>query len=146
MRVDKMTMAASVEGRAPFLDHRLVELAARLPLDMHWREGEGKLLLKRALDGIVPGWVLERKKQGFGAPVWRWLETLRPLAERELLRPAMADHLETANVRALLDGPRTVQTGFELWILLNFALWHRHFVEGADLRDSSLMAVTGAAA
>lgn len=135
MRVDKMTMAASVEGRAPFLDHHLVELAARLPLHLHWSQSGGKLVLKRALAGIVPESVLRRRKQGFGAPVWRWQGSLRRIAERELFRAPVLDLFDRAALRQLLDRPATTRHGFELWVLLNFALWHRHWIEGDDLRD-----------
>ncbi len=143
MRIDKMTMASSVEARAPFLDPQLVEFAARLPLPLHWANGEGKLLLKRALTGSVPDWVLARKKQGFGAPVWRWLSSLRPIAEQELLRPALFEYFEPAEVRSLLDRAQATRSGFEFWVLLNFALWHRHWIEGDDLRESPMFSTHG---
>lgn len=141
MRVDKMTMAASVEARAPFLDHRLVEFAARLPIGMHWRPGAGKLVLKAALAGIVPQAVLARPKQGFGAPVWRWMKSLRAVAERELFRDPITAYLDAGAMRKLLDGPATTRRGFELWVLLNFALWHRHWIEGEDLDEVRSIAV-----
>ena len=72
MRVDKMTMAASVEGRAPFLDRDLVEYVARLPLSVRYAAGVTKAPLKGAMRGLVPDDVLDRPKKGFGAPVWRW--------------------------------------------------------------------------
>jgi asparagine synthase (glutamine-hydrolysing) len=133
MRIDKMTMASSVEARAPFLDHHLVEFAARLPLSLHWSNGSGKRTLKRAFRGVVPDSVLMRKKQGFGAPVWRWSSSLREIAERELLREPIFEHLNEQGLRHLLDEPS--RRGWELWVVLNFALWHRHWIEGDDLRD-----------
>ena len=135
MRIDKMTMAASVEARAPFLDHRLVEFAARLPLSLHWAEGGGKRILKGAFRSVVPASVLARPKRGFGAPVWRWTSTLRPLAERELLRAEMYDYFDDAALRGLVAGPESTRRGFEFWVLLNFALWHRHWIERDDLRE-----------
>ena len=141
MRVDKMTMAASVEARAPYLDHRLVEFAARLPIGMHWRPGAGKLVLKAALAGIVPETILARPKQGFGAPVWRWMKSLRAVAERELFREPITTFLDASAMRALLDGPANTRRGFELWVLLNFALWHRHWIEGEDLDEVRSIAV-----
>lgn len=68
MRVDKMTMASSVEARAPYLDPQLFEFAARLPFSLHWDDGEGKRILKRAFRDVVPREVLARKRRGFGAP------------------------------------------------------------------------------
>jgi asparagine synthase (glutamine-hydrolysing) len=135
MRIDKMTMAASVEARAPFLDHRLVEFAARLPLSFHWANAGGKRILKRALSGVVPEQVLARRKQGFGAPVWRWSSSLRTLAEGELLREPIFQYVNPDGLRRLIDNGQTSRRGWELWILLNFALWHRHWIEGEDLRD-----------
>ena len=72
MRVDKMTMATSVEARVPFLDRELVEFALALPADMKVRGGVGKWLLKRTVDGLLPSDIVHRKKQGFGAPVSEW--------------------------------------------------------------------------
>jgi asparagine synthase (glutamine-hydrolysing) len=137
MRIDKMTMASSVEARAPYLDPQLVEFAARLPLGLHWNDGQGKLILKRAFSGTVPAFVLERKKQGFGAPVQRWQKSLRGLAGHELLRDPILDYLRPQAVRELFDGEQAGR-GFEFWLLLNFALWHRHWIEGEDLRESWL--------
>jgi asparagine synthase (glutamine-hydrolysing) len=135
MRVDKMTMAASVEARAPFLDHRLVEFASRLPASFHWKDGRGKQILKRALAPVVPQFVLARKKQGFGAPVWRWSSNLRELAGSQLVRRPILEYLNEESLRSLLAAPTSFRQSWELWILLNFALWHRHWIEGEDLRE-----------
>jgi asparagine synthase (glutamine-hydrolysing) len=138
MRIDKMTMASSVEARAPFLDPQLVEFAAQLPLSLHWANGVGKRLLKRAFTGPVPEFVLARRKQGFGAPVQRWLSSLQPIAEKEVLRKPIFDYLDEEALRTLLRGVPKTRQGFEFWVILNFALWHRHWIEGDDLRDSAL--------
>jgi asparagine synthase (glutamine-hydrolysing) len=136
MRIDKMTMASSVEARAPYLDPQLVEFAARLPLSLHWADGFGKLILKHAFRGSVPEFVLARRKQGFGAPVWRWLASLRSIGEQELLRGPLFEYLNPTTVRRLLDREQKTRSGFEFWVLLNFALWHWHWIEGDDLRES----------
>src|SRR6185503_1369564 len=73
MRVDKMAMAASVEGRVPFLDHKLVELALSTPAAMHVAGGELKHLLKLALRGVIPNEVIDRPKQGFSLPMHEWM-------------------------------------------------------------------------
>ena len=75
MRVDKMLMATSVEGREPFLDHHLVEFALALPPEMKVRDGVGKVLLKQAVDGLLPHDLVYRKKMGFGAPVSEWFRS-----------------------------------------------------------------------
>lgn len=138
MRIDKMTMASSVEARAPYLDPQLVEFAARLPFSLHWDDGEGKRILKRAFRDVVPREVLARKKRGFGAPVWRWSASLRTIAESELMREPIFDYFSP---RALPEFLATSKgRGPDFWILLNFALWHRHWIEGDDLRESSSFA------
>jgi hypothetical protein len=140
MRIDKMTMASSVEARAPYLDPQLVEFAAQLPLQLHWSDGEAKRILKRAFRGSVPDAVLDRPKQGFGAPVWRWLASLRGIGEQELLRDPIFEYLDRDAVRTLIDRSQSTRSGFEFWVLLNFALWHRHWIEGDDLRESAAFA------
>src|SRR3989441_5101106 len=72
MRVDKMTMATSVEARVPFLDHELVEFAIALPPQLKVRDGVGKYLLKKAVEGLLPHEIIYRPKQGFGAPIAEW--------------------------------------------------------------------------
>lgn len=136
MRVDKMTMASSVEARAPFLDPQLVEFAARLPLSAHWTDNGGKRILKRAFTGVVPDVVLRRPKKGFGAPVWRWLSSLQTIADHYVLREPLYDYFEPGALRQLLNPRRERRQGIEFWVILNFALWHQHWIEGQDLHES----------
>ena len=100
MRVDKMTMATSVEARVPFLDHELVEFAMALPPEMKVRDGVGKYLLKRAVDGPAPADdIVYRKKQGFGAPVSEWFRgELGERAQREI-RELVARRARPARLR-----------------------------------------------
>jgi asparagine synthase (glutamine-hydrolysing) len=135
MRIDKMTMAASVEARAPFLDPQLVEFAARLPLALHLANGSGKRILKRAFRDVVPEFVLARPKQGFGAPVRRWLSSLQAVAQVELLHDRLFDFFDESALRQVLGQTPTPHRGVEFWVLLNFALWHRHWIEREDLRE-----------
>ncbi len=135
MRVDKMTMAHSVEARVPFLDRDLVEFVTRLPPELQLAQGQGKHILKTALRGIVPDWVLGRRKQGFAAPVERWSQSLQPALRASLLRPGISEIFDPTVTTALLDAPVTPRRGFELWVLLNFALWHYHWIEGGDSRE-----------
>ena len=83
MRLDKVTMANSVEGREPFLDHRLVELALALPPHLKHRDGVGKWTLRRAMRGILPDELIDRSKQGIGTPMEEWLRD-RPAPSRTL--------------------------------------------------------------
>jgi asparagine synthase (glutamine-hydrolysing) len=87
-KFDRASMAVNLETRVPFLDHRVAELAARIPIAMKIREGRGKHILRRLLDRHVPRELVDRPKAGFGVPVGEWIKgPLRPWAE-ELLDPA----------------------------------------------------------
>ncbi len=72
MRVDKMAMGVSLEGRVPFLDHKFVELAMSIPSAMKTRNGTLKHILKKAVRGVIPDELIDRKKQGFGVPIYEW--------------------------------------------------------------------------
>jgi asparagine synthase (glutamine-hydrolysing) len=133
MRVDKMTMATSVEARVPFLDRELVEFALALPMDMKVRGGIGKWLLKRAVGGLLPAEIVNRAKQGFGAPVAEWFrgdlgrraqQEIRgsSLAERGLLDYGRVDELWAAHRAGVADW------SFQLWNLYNVSAWHDHWV------------------
>ena len=73
-RTDKMTMAASVEARVPFMDHKLVEFMMQVPMKFKYRQGQTKYILKKAAEGIVPNDIIYRKKVGFASPVTRWFK------------------------------------------------------------------------
>src|SRR5690606_38884252 len=82
VKVDRAAMAALLETRAPFLDHRIVEFAWRVPLALKIRGGESKWLLRRVLDRYVPRRLVERAKSGFAVPLHAWLRgPLRDWAE-----------------------------------------------------------------
>lgn len=130
MKVDKMTMAASLEARCPFLDQRLVEYAATLPSSLKRRGGDGKRVLRQALRGLVPDTLLDRPKHGFEVPIRRWLMgPLAQLAGDLLLTDGAAIHayLAPAAVRSLWKRVQVrddTQSARQLWLLLNLALWH----------------------
>jgi asparagine synthase (glutamine-hydrolysing) len=73
VKSDRTAMMHSVEARAPFLDLDVVDLARRIPSRLKLKNGQAKFVLKTALKGLLPDWVLQRRKQGFGVPVGRWL-------------------------------------------------------------------------
>ncbi len=126
--VDRLSMAHSVEVRPPFLDHRLIELAATIPGHLKINQNGVKQLLKRAVRGIVPDAVIDRPKEGFLMPTSQWiLDKLRPYARKRLAPERLALHglLEPAQVAALLDGAPYAgsRQGDRLWNLLMFQLW-----------------------
>jgi asparagine synthase (glutamine-hydrolysing) len=130
MKVDKTTMAASLEARCPFLDQRLIEFVARLPTAMKIGPGGSKLLLRQALRGLVPDALLDRRKHGFEVPVRKWMLTdLAGLVESLLLAPGapIGQHLDLAVVRRLwrrLVAHNDGQLARQVWTLLNLAVWH----------------------
>jgi asparagine synthase (glutamine-hydrolysing) len=123
MRVDKMSMATGLEARVPFLDHRLVELVMGLPTAMKLGDGTLKHLLKKAVRGLIPDAVIDRRKQGFGVPVTEWLAgELGRRVRRELEAFCVETrYFDRRAVARLFDAGRTT----EVWCLFNLALWWR---------------------
>ncbi len=136
MRVDKITMATSVEARVPFLDHHLVEFALSLPREMKYRDGQTKYLLKRALEGIIPDRVIGRKKRGFGVPINEWMfGRMSGFVEDSLLNGSLRrlELFDYDYIKLLLAQHRQgrVNNSFFLWSLLNLSLWYERWIEGS---------------
>jgi asparagine synthase (glutamine-hydrolysing) len=135
-KVDRMSMAVSLEARVPILDHLFVEWVTSLPLDWKLRGGARKYILRQLAGRLgVPHAALARRKRGFTPPLRHWLRSeLRDEFVRILLEPRTLQrgYLQAAGVRQLLDAH--LQGRFDhsdvLWQLLVFELWHRNFVEG----------------
>lgn len=134
MRVDKITMATSVEARVPFLDHHLVEYAMSLPVDLKIRGTSGKHILKQALTKVLPEDLLYRPKRGFGAPIREWLrgasgEMLGSMIMNSSLR--RRELFNYAFIQKLLDEHRRGgrDWSFQLWALLNVSLWYDRWFE-----------------
>ncbi|MBI5574857.1 MAG: asparagine synthase (glutamine-hydrolyzing) [Deltaproteobacteria bacterium] len=132
-KVDRASMAYSLEARVPLLDHRIVEFAARLPMDLKVRGGETKYLLRKVLYRLVPKELIDRPKMGFGIPVNRWLRNeLKPLLEEYLgedrvrregfLLPEGVSRV----VEEHLSGRQDHQ--YRLWALLVFAMWRERYL------------------
>ena len=135
-KVDRSTMALSIEGREPMLDHRLVEFAYSLPFRLRRGELGSKHLLRKVLYKHVPRELIERPKAGFTPPIARWMsgalrsllnEHLNPvrIARQGLLDPAM---VQTVRRRFEAGDPFSVQ---RVWLLLAFQLWHARWMEGS---------------
>jgi len=133
-KVDRASMAVSLEVRAPFLDPRVAEFAASLPGNYKLRGHKTKYILKKAVKELMPPFVTRRGKKGFGVPVAEWLkEKLRPLA-RDLLSPERVRRAGVFNptfVARLQDEHERGMANHRklLWTLLMFELWHESFVE-----------------
>jgi asparagine synthase (glutamine-hydrolysing) len=133
VKVDRMSMANSLEVRSPLLDYRVVEFAAALPAALKIRRTDKKYLLKKAFGKVLPEEIFRRPKHGFTVPLDRWFRSeIRELAQRSLLgSPALAEFLDPSSVRKLWDQHQRgeAQRGQLLWSLLMFALWHRNHEE-----------------
>ena len=128
VKVDRATMAVALEARAPYLDHRVVEFAARLPMNMKFRDGQGKWILRRLLEWYVPKELTDRPKKGFSLPIGDWLRgPLRDWAEDLLherrLKGEGFFHAGTVRQRweEHLSGRRDLR--HHLWALLMFQAW-----------------------
>jgi asparagine synthase (glutamine-hydrolysing) len=134
MRIDRFSMASGVEARVPFLAPELVRYVNDLPLDHKLRRGVGKRVLREAVAGLVPDRVLSRPKQGFGAPVFEWMGSRTGALLAELLDdPAIGGYFDGSELRRLLAAENAAESAFLTWPILNFALWHRHWIQGEDL-------------
>jgi asparagine synthase (glutamine-hydrolysing) len=132
VKADKMTMANSLELRVPFLDPEVFAVASGLPQSQKLAEGTTKYALRRALDGIVPAHVLNRRKLGFPVPIRHWLRDEMYTWARDIVRDSQADHLiDLAAVQRMLDAHRAgpIDHSRRIWTLLVFLLWHGIFVE-----------------
>jgi asparagine synthase (glutamine-hydrolysing) len=127
MRVDKMSMGASLESRVPFLDHKFVELAMSIPSEMKMKNGTLKYILKKAVRGVIPDEIIDRKKQGFAAPIKEWFdESLGDVAYQELKDFCLStDLLDWKEVEKLLKSEKRSNA----WPLLNVAKWWSVYIK-----------------
>lgn len=135
MRVDKITMAHSLEARVPFLDHRLVEYTMRIRPELKRKSyNESKYLLKKGVDSLLPHEIIYRKKQGFAAPVSEWIRgpwynyTVSSILESPLITSGL---LNDAYFRVMLNDHKQQKGkhGKALYSALNAALWHKVWME-----------------
>jgi asparagine synthase (glutamine-hydrolysing) len=135
MKQDQMSMATSIESRVPFLDHKLVEFAARLPDAWKLRGWTTKRVLRESMKGLLPESILSRPKMGFPVPFASWTRGAwngvardvlldRRSVERGLIDPPAVEALLTAHAEGRTEG------GDRIWSLLNLELWHRTFIDG----------------
>ena len=128
VKVDRASMGVSLETRAPFLDHRVVELAARIPIEQKINNGKGKQILRKILYQYVPRELIERPKQGFGIPLGDWLRgPLKDWAEDMLNQDKLENEgffspsIVRKTWREHLKGKRNWE--HKIWNLLMFQSW-----------------------
>lgn len=133
MKQDQMSMAASIESRVPFLDHKLVEFTAQMPINMKLRGKQTKWILREAMRGVLPAEILERPKMGFPVPLGDWLRGAFKsiveeyvLSERALSRGIFAPDA----VRDLAARHNAGEDHAErMFFLINFEIWQRRFID-----------------
>ena len=134
-KVDRASMAHSLEVRVPLLDHEVMEFAASLSPTLKLRGGTGKYVLKRAVGGLLPQETLTRTKMGFSVPLARWLRgELRPVFEERMFSKDsfVSDLFDPEPIRAWWDRHQSGASDYapELWSLLMLESWGRRFIRG----------------
>jgi len=133
-KVDRMSMAHSLETRVPLLDHKLVEFAATIPPELRLRGGTTKYIFKRAMRGILPDEIIDRPKRGFTVPLGRWFRSQLGNFVQEILLS------ETCRQRGIMNTAYIEQMvtrrhhrgdlDIHLWTIISFELWCRIFLDG----------------
>ncbi len=134
VKVDRMSMATSLEARTPLLDHKLIEFVTQIPTKYKLNGLETKHIFKKSLEGIVPKEILYREKQGFGVPIGEWINTkLRDRIHGTLSEPKTLQrgYFDAKYIQTLLDEHSSGRrdNSHHLWILWMLELWHRKFVD-----------------
>ena len=129
MKVDKMTMAASIEARTPFMDHKLVEFANTLSPGLRLN----KNILKKSLAGILPKEILYRKKHGFAVPIGDWFdgemkEICMDLIEDNTIKKYFRENI----LHNIIKDVKKVRNDHKLWSLINFEIWHAMFIDSVN--------------
>ncbi len=133
-KVDRMSMAHSIESRVPLLDNRVIDFAATLPAHLKIANGRRKHVLKEAVRSLLPPGIIDRKKQGFGVPLGVWFrggltdvfsDVLKSARTRQrgYFEPAFVDRLVDEHLAGRRDHT------LRLWQLMVFELWHRHYLD-----------------
>ncbi len=134
VKMDVATMANSLESRSPFLDHKVMELAARIPPSLKVHVNGGKWILKEAMKGFIPDEILYRRKMGFGVPLSQWFKTsLKDFLRDTLLsrRAAERGYFSHKEVERLVNEHQNniKDHGYKLWALMMFELWNNVYVD-----------------
>jgi len=133
-KVDRMSMAVSLEARAPLLDHKLIDFVTSIPASLKLSGMETKYLFKQAVKDIVPSEILNRPKQGFGVPIQEWINLQLKSRIRDTLsdtRTQQRGYINSDFLNVLLDEHERGRRdhSMRLWALLMFELWHRQFLD-----------------
>jgi asparagine synthase (glutamine-hydrolysing) len=137
-KVDRMTMASSIEARSPLLDHEFIELVARIPSSLKLKRGQTKYIFKKSLEGLVPDEILHRPKQGFGVPVNEWINSKlrgRIVSDLSDARTKARGYFDHSYLETLLKehsrGRRDHSN--RIWVLWMLELWFRRYIDAATI-------------
>jgi asparagine synthase (glutamine-hydrolysing) len=137
-KVDRMSMAHSIETRVPLLDHKLVEFAATIPPEMNLKGGVTKYILKQAMRGILPDAIIDRPKRGFAVPLQYWFRGQLGPYVRDLLLGESGRRRGLFNlkyVESMVDrNDKGENLDLQLWALISFEVWARTFIDGSSPR------------
>lgn len=131
-KADKMTMAHSLELRVPFLDKELFELVRGIPAEYRIRNGTTKYVFRKAMEGVIPDFILNRPKLGFPVPLRDWMHG--PFGDRvleQIFYGKAREYFQISRVETMLHEHRRKEADYSrhLWTLYIFSLWHETFVE-----------------
>lgn len=136
MRVDKMSMANSIETRVPFLDEDLVEFVLRIPSDLKEKNGQNKYILKKSAEGIIPNEIIYRKKMGFCGSATNMISSkIMEYAEKKITNNYLITDLFNKNyISRIFTNYKSQKrfNSFKIFNLLNLVLWHEQWIEGKD--------------
>jgi len=143
VKVDRASMAVSLEVRAPMLDHKFMEFVATIPAGLKARHQKGKYIFKKAMSRNIPSEILNRSKMGFDIPMTHWLRTnLKNLVEAELFAKdgIIAELFDLEYVKKMweivqyanLKGFRKTDFSYRIWLLFIFSRWHKKYILGTD--------------
>ncbi|MGI8555679.1 MAG: asparagine synthase (glutamine-hydrolyzing), partial [Pyrinomonadaceae bacterium] len=133
-KVDRMSMAASLEARVPLLDHKLIEFVTQIPSELKLKGWQTKYIFRQAVRGLVPDAILDRPKQGFGVPIGEWINSQLRTRIHETLREKRTlerGYFEKSYIETLLDEHSRKRRDHSdmLWILWMLELWHRKYMD-----------------
>ena len=139
-KIDRMSMASSLEARVPFLDHRVVELAAKIPARLKLYNGQTKYILKNCFKDGVPEDIVARKKQGFGIPIKFWGKGRLNDGLRDMIKSSYSKARElfnTKEIEKMLDLTAAGKTNYsrELWSVLVLDVWCKQYCNGGLFRS-----------
>jgi asparagine synthase (glutamine-hydrolysing) len=132
VKLDRASMAHSMEARSPFLDHEFVEFAAQIPAKYKWRQGKKKWILKQAFENYIPETVQGRSKQGFSVPVDAWFRgELRDLAREKIERLGDRTLFDANTLENKINAHMSSDTnyGHHLWDLVVLEMWYERFID-----------------